>query len=151
MLLVLGIFLWGFIQQIILGIPFGNNPASDWGLILFGLLPVLLLFLLFRLRLTTIYDTEGISLSLTWLSKRRIAWEEVGKAYIRKYNPIREYGGWGLRISIVGKGKAYTMGGRYGLQLELRNGSKVLIGTDRPEELRQVLRSAVDCFHSDES
>ncbi|MCA9870553.1 MAG: hypothetical protein KC487_09290, partial [Anaerolineae bacterium] len=37
-LFVAGLQWWGFIQQIIFGQPWGDNPAPDWMMILFWLL-----------------------------------------------------------------------------------------------------------------
>jgi hypothetical protein len=68
-----------------------------------------------------------------------IKWEDVDLAYVRKYRPVGEYGGWGLRHSI-GRGRAYNVKGNMGLQLVLKSGKKVLIGTQKPEELDEVLK-----------
>jgi hypothetical protein len=66
-------------------------------------------------------------------------WEQVKRAYIRQYNPIKEYGGWGLKWSSTNA--AYNIMGNVGLQLVLQNGKKILIGTQKPEELRSFLIS----------
>lgn len=65
-------------------------------------------------------------------------WNTIRASYVRKYSPVREYGGWGVRVGFNAT-KAYTMSGNIGLQLILQNGKKVLIGTNRPDHLKRVL------------
>ncbi|MBP6238630.1 MAG: hypothetical protein KA270_14875 [Saprospiraceae bacterium] len=67
-----------------------------------------------------------------------ISWNEIETSEIRTYKPIREYGGWGLRYGK--QGKAYTIKGKTGLQLYLKTGRNILIGTNKYKDLIQVLR-----------
>ncbi len=139
---LLVLFIWAFVQQIILGIPWGNNPASDTGLILFCLIPLGIVVLFLIARLETRIDRMGISYRFLPFHRkwRLIEWSTVGRAYIRKYNSIAEFGGWGIRFGLKG-GKAYNVSGNHGLQLELKNGKKLLIGTCKPDELSKHLPS----------
>jgi hypothetical protein len=73
------------------------------------------------------------------LSWKSFTWDKIEKAYIREYSPIGDYGGWGIRYGLFGKGKAYNVSGTQGLQLEFKNGKKLLIGTQKPEELSAAL------------
>jgi len=130
---------WGLIQQLILEKPFGNKPASDLGLILSFLVPGLLVIFVLILTLNTKIDKNGISYQF-WPVHRKeqlIKWEEVSRAYVRKYKPILEYGGWGFRTGR--KGRALNTSGNIGLQIEFVSGKKLLIGTHKPEELARVL------------
>src|SRR5688572_2922482 len=52
----------------------------------------------------------------------RIPLKSVVRAYARGYHPIREYGGWGIRIG--GGGRAFNMRGDHGVQLVLRSGQR---------------------------
>ncbi|WP_247235674.1 hypothetical protein [Telluribacter sp. SYSU D00476] len=91
-------------------------------------------------KLETQMNTEGISYRFAPLSKTHtIEWDEVEKAYVREFKPLREYGGWGIRYSFS-RGKAYFMKGNKGIQLELKNGKKVLLGTQNPAEAGQLLQ-----------
>ena len=63
----------------------------------------------------------------------------MSKCYVREYSPIAEYGGWGLRGGFFGKGSALNVSGNKGLQLELKNNKKILIGTNKPKELSETL------------
>lgn len=64
-------------------------------------------------------------------------WENIDKLFIREYNPIGEYGGWGIKGR--GNNLAYNVSGNIGIQLVLINDSKLLIGTNQPEEIANVL------------
>ena len=55
----------------------------------------------------------------------------------RTYRPVRDYGGWGIRWGR--DGKAYIIVGNEGLQLLLGDGEKILIGSQRPQELEAAL------------
>lgn len=93
--------------------------------------------LLFLMRLHTKISDKSINfklfpLHLKWQS---ILWSEVEKAQIRTFKPIKEYGGWGIRNSFT-SGKAYIIYGNIGLQLIMKNGKKILIGTKDSERLK---------------
>lgn len=131
--------IWGFIQQVIMGIPFGNNPAPDWAFFLIFAFMGALSGLFLTMNLQTIIDSTGISYRFPPFQPRlkTIKWDEMDKVYVRKYKPIREFGGWGIRY---GKnGKALNTSGNKGLQIEFSNGKKLLIGTQRPDELQKIL------------
>ena len=130
--------------------------ANDWQIILesstikkigalSGVFIVLLVILLFiNLKLKTRIDEKGIYYQFYPLhqSFKIIPWDEISKTYIRNYDAISEYGGWGMKFSLFKKrGKAYTTKGNIGLQLEFRDGKKLLIGTQKKEELQRVLNT----------
>ncbi len=138
-----GIFLFGLYQQIILKIPFGDKPVSSMTLMLISIIPLLILVLFLISKLETEINESGISYRFFpfHINKKTIPWEQIEKAYVRKYSPISEYGGWGFRLGLFGKGRALTVSGTQGLQLILLNGKKLLIGTIRPDELNKCLES----------
>ena len=70
---------------------------------------------------------------------KNISWNEVSSVQLRKYSAIREFGGWGLRWGLFGRGTAYIVCGDRGLQLVFKNGKKLLIGTQKEEALRRAL------------
>jgi hypothetical protein len=144
--IVLGIavLMWySAIQQIILRRPFGSRPAPDTLLIIFWLLfGVGLPVLIFSVRLITEVRSDAIYLRFfpLHLSFHKIAFEELQSFEVRKYNALREYGGWGIRYGP--QGKAYNVGGNRGVQLVLQDGKRILIGSQRPEEFLAALQSA---------
>ncbi|MFN4083367.1 MAG: hypothetical protein ACK4K9_07010 [Bacteroidia bacterium] len=72
-------------------------------------------------------------------SWKAFKWEEIEKAYVRKYKPLTEYGGWGVK-GFSRKNLAYNVSGDIGLQLELKNGKKVLIGSNKKQRLEEYLQ-----------
>ena len=70
-------------------------------------------------------------------SEKRIKWNEIERCYGRKYRPISEFGGWGVRMG--SKGGAYNVKGNLGIQIEFKNGKKLLIGTQKPKEAQQTI------------
>ena len=57
-----------------------------------------------------------------------------------------EYGGWGYRIS-PRNGKAFNIKGSWGLQLVLSNGDKLLLGTQKPEELKKAIEQLKESWN----
>lgn len=133
-------FIWGLVQQLVMGEPWGDNPMSDLGLVLTSLMVFALTGLFMAMHLSTEITKEGVHILFFPLTRRFIAWDEVEQASVAEYNPLLEYGGWGLRWGR--NGRAYNVSGRTGLELLLKNGKKVMIGTQRGEELPLILHKA---------
>ena len=98
---------------------------------------LLLLFLL--LKMETRVDDEGITISFQPFSKRQISLQDIEQCEARQYRPIREYGGWGLRWGW--NGWAYNVRGNLGVQLVLTGNRRVMIGSQRAEELAATINS----------
>ena len=136
-------FIYQLIMQVFLRQPFGDRPMSNNALISVTI-SLLLFTVFFRfLRLDTRIQEDGIYYRYLpfQLKYRQISWERISQAFVRKYSPITEYGGWGIRIGLFGKGQAFNVSGNKGLQLVYDTGKKFLIGTRRPEEIQQVLNN----------
>ncbi len=95
------------------------------------------------LRLDTEIREDGIYYQLFpfHFKMRKIAFDDIEKVYVRKYNPLMEYGGWGIRLGLFGKGWAINISGNKGIQIEFKNKKKrkFLLGTQKPEEVEAVL------------
>lgn len=137
-----GMFLFGITKQIILGQQFGTKPASNTELLIITGLMFLLTYLFIIFRLETRIRHDGIYYRLVPFHGpfRYHPWDNLQKCYVRKYSPILEYGGWGLRLGMYGKGTAFNVSGNMGLQLKLSNNKKILLGTRRPEEITTTLK-----------
>jgi hypothetical protein len=101
-----------------------------------------ILALIFSMNLRTKVDNKGITYSFKpFLREKNLKWADLDKVWVRKYKPIAEYGGWGFRVAWFKKtGKAYSVWGNYGLQLHLKSGKKILIGTQKKDELVTFLK-----------
>lgn len=136
-----GIFLFGVFKQIIGGQQFGNKPMSNAGLLIATGLTIILTILFVNIRLDTTIKKDGIYVRFYpfHIKFKHYTWDRLTKSFVRQYSPLTEYGGWGLRIGLFGKGKAYNVSGDKGLQLEFIDNKKLLIGTNKPDELRKTL------------
>lgn len=137
LLFVMGLFIYGLLQQLILKVPFGNNPASDAGLVFFNLLVLSVCVFFWSLKLKTTITQKKLIIRYFPLFNKHILWKNVQKAEIIKYGFI---GGYGIRISMK-YGTVYNVKGNKGLAITLKNGKKYLIGTQRENELGEIIRS----------
>jgi hypothetical protein len=135
-----GFFIYAFIQQVVFHKTIGDKPMSDNGLLLALLLCSIITILILSVRLKTIIQEDALYVQFFQLQLRykKYEWSTISKIYVREYNPIFEYGGWGYRW-MFGGGKAYTISGNKGIQIVFENESKLLIGTSSPEEVEIAL------------
>jgi hypothetical protein len=131
---MLGLLIW----QVALGHPWGKHPMSSGNVIFWTIFLWAIYFRLITVRLVTeAHDGELlISLRGLWRS-RRILRSEIQSAERITYDPIRDYGGYGIRTGRFGK--AYVAESTQGVRLKLANGNTVIIGSNRPNELLAVL------------
>jgi len=110
-------------------------------LIISTAVPAVIFFLFFITKLETKIDHLGIRVRLFpfHLQFKYFPWKNIDKAFIRQYSPLMDYGGWGLRLGMFGRGKAYTISGDLGLQLVFKDGKKLLIGTQKSVEIKRFL------------
>jgi hypothetical protein len=133
-------------QQFVMRRPWGNNPASDRGLLLADALVVLVCggvaWLVASIRLTVRVSRELLDVHFFPVRHKRIPVGDIAGAFVRSFSPLGEYGGWGLRLSLRGNGWGYFLRGDRGVQLVLRSGSKMLVGSQRPDQLLAAVHQA---------
>lgn len=136
-----GIFFFGVYKQVIGKEQFGDNPMSNTGLLFATGVTLLISLVIINCRLDTIIKEDGIYVRFFpfHFKFKYYGWESLTKTFVRTYSPIAEYGGWGLRLGLFGKGTAYNVSGNKGLQLEFSDGKKLLIGTNKPNEITATL------------
>ena len=142
LLIPVAISWWILIVQIGFGTFVENHQAPDsvtvimW--LLFGLgLPLFA----YVTRLITDVQGDGVYLRFAPLYSRTIALEDIAAYQARQYRPFREYGGWGIRYGGRTK-RAFIVGGNRGVELTLVDGTRVLIGSQRPEEFASAIGAA---------
>jgi hypothetical protein len=101
---------------------------------------------IFFFQLKTRIDEFGIHYQFFpfHLSMKTIHWKEINTATVRTYDPIGEFGGWGIKGGLFwdkSKGKCMNISGDIGIQLVFKDGKKILIGTQKKEEATQVLKT----------
>lgn len=103
---------------------------------------VLMLIWLKLIRLETFISKEFISFHYKglMLKPKVIYWNEILSSEVIKYDPLWEYGGWGIKYSFK-RGWCYNVAGDNGLRIQLKSGKSILLGTQQPDELKQYLTS----------
>ena len=136
---ILLIFLAGIYVQIIQGEPFGTKPMSDVGLIILTLFMILfnLLFFGFNLKTQITHNKIYFKFFPFHTTEREYTISDIQEMKVVKYSPIGDYGGWGIRG--FGDNKAFNVKGNMGLKILFKDGTKRLIGTQKPEELKKVI------------
>lgn len=131
------------IQQLILDKPFGSNPAPDTVLwIIWAVFGIAFPLFFFSVKLSTEVRYDGVYIRFFPFHRefRTLPFEAMKKYEVREYSPFKEYGGYGIRY---GKsGKAYNVSGKRGVQLELVSGRKILIGSQKPDDLAEAILTA---------
>ena len=116
----------GIYVQLMLGESYGTNPAPNSVLLITSIVSLVvgigMPILFYFVKLETDYTVDGIRITFPPFIRKakQFNWDEIDEATIRKYKPIMEYGGWGIRHGL--KGKAYNTSGNMGLQLKFTNG-----------------------------
>ena len=67
--------------------------------------------------------------------KKEFQWSEIQKSKVVNYGFV---GGWGIRL-FTKYGTVYNIRGNKGLAIELKNGKKYLIGTQKEEEMKKFI------------
>jgi hypothetical protein len=122
----------------------GADAVADWVVWLAWLgVGVVLPVLFASMRLITQVRHDGVYIRFVPIHWRwvKIEPEHIKGIRARTYNPLLEYGGWGIRYGV--RGKAYTISGNQGVELEFANGRTLLIGSQRAEELASVIKSVL--------
>lgn len=128
------------IWQVILGHPWGKQPLSNNSVIGWTIFLWLVYLRLVTVRLVTEVREGDLAVAMRGLWRaRRIPLREVKSAKTVRYDPERDYGGYGIRT--MRSGTAYIAGGNGGVRLELAKGNTVLIGSERPEELLSAIKA----------
>lgn len=143
---IVGMFLWAFYQQLILGESWGTKPMSDMGLVVVGSLSLTVVgsvFALFHTMKLIVEIDEG-ALYYSFFpfvrTKHTVSKTQVENLQVRESNPILEFGGWGYRIGFF-TSRAYNVKGKWGLQLVFTDGEKLFLGTQKPKELEQAIHT----------
>lgn len=92
------------------------------------------------LHMTTEVAPDACRVWFGWLPtfRRTIPLASIRSVEIVEYNAWKDHGFWGLRITRDGE-RVMTARGSHAVRVHLADGTRILIGTQRPEELAGVL------------
>ncbi|WP_292469677.1 DUF6141 family protein [Methanolobus sp.] len=128
---------YGAIEQLVYGRPYGNNPASDQGMLaIWVILGVLLPLFIYSIRLIIEVRNSGVYVKFfpLHLSYKHYPFETIIAYSVITYRSILDYGGWGMRHG--SNGKAYNIKGNKGLMLDFMSGEHLLLGSQEPDILK---------------
>jgi hypothetical protein len=138
------LFGYGMNKQLVLGQPWGNQPMSNTALVVVASLTLLVTavpaYLFLAMKLITEVRPDGLRVGFAPFFRKSIAFEDIQHCQARTYRPIAEYGGWGIRWGRKA-GKAYNVSGNRGVQLELSGGQRLLIGSQRADDLADAINA----------
>lgn len=138
----------GIYTQEVLGKPWGNNPGSTGLLVfilVFDLIMMLgIIWLFLKMSLQVEIKQDGIHYRFLPLQNKwkQIRDDEIESFEVRTYRPVSEFGGWGIKGS--SRKKAYNVSGNIGLELVLKNGRKVLFGTQKSQAIKYAMEKMMD-------
>ena len=118
-----------------------KGRMTDYNRLLIIFLPILLVanFILGS-KLITQVRTDGIYVRFPpWQSKfSQYNWIDIAEVFVKDYKPMQEFMGWGIRYA---PGKiGFIVSGNSCIEIVFKNGNRVLITTQRPGEVNEVLR-----------
>jgi hypothetical protein len=101
---------------------------------------LVLVVIILLLHMTTEVTPSDLRVWFGWLPtyRRSVPIESIRSVEVVTYRPIAEFGFWGIRSGRDGE-RALIARGNRGVRLELTDGSKVLIGSQKPELLAAAL------------
>lgn len=142
--LFVGIAFAGVYVQLINGRPFGNNPMSDTGVVIFFITSILfsvaMIFLQRSFHLETKVDRFGISYRFFPLIRK---WHTIYLEQVKSWEVTRKcVFNYGIHYGI--NSKTLNIRGNTQLALTLSSGKKIYLGTQQPHELSQALKKLFD-------
>jgi hypothetical protein len=128
-------------RQMIFHRPWGGPPTTNGNLLFLTILILLVYVRLITVRLVTELRPERLSVAMKGFWRRTsVALAEIRAAVSVEYDPVAEYRGYGVRSGP--RGQAYIAYGCQAVQLELRDGRKLLVGSQRSQELARRIADA---------
>lgn len=136
---MLGLLIW----QVGLGHPVGKTPMSNGNVVGWTVFLWFAYFWLITARLVTQVDNRELVIAMRGLWRvRRVAASEISSVEAVRYDPERDYGGYGIRTTR--EGKAFIASGDRGVRIHLADGSVLILGSQRPDELARVLAGMIE-------
>jgi hypothetical protein len=135
---LLGLLIW----QVVLGHTWGKHPMSNGDVIGWTVFLWLIYFRLITVRLVTEVRQGELIVAMRGLWRlRRVPLAGIHSVETITHDVARDYGGYGFRSTR--DGKAYVAGGTRGVRVTLAAGEKLVVGTQRPDELAATIRGLI--------
>jgi hypothetical protein len=130
------------IWQVVLAHPGGRRPMSNASVIGWTIFLWLVYLRLMTVRLVTDLREGKLVVTMRGLWRaRRISLSEIASVEVTSFDPARDYGGYGARSNR--QETAYLAAGNRGVRLTLSNRARIVVGSQRAEELADALHRAM--------
>ncbi len=129
----------------------GGNPAAQGGLTglvlslgALGAFALPMMIVVGLLRMTTEVTPTDLRIWFGWIPtyRRFVPIGMVQRIEVVTFRPMVEHGGWGIRSGRDGERVLNAKGNR-GVRLELSDGTRLLIGSQKPEALALAIELAL--------
>lgn len=129
-----GLLVW----QVVLGHPLGKLAMSNGNLIGWTIFLWIIFFRLLTVQLVTEIRNGELLVGLRGLWRaRRVSLGDIQSAETITFDPVRDYGGYGIRTGR--QGSAYIASGNLGVRVKLGNGATFVVGSQQSNELVRLL------------
>ncbi len=129
------------VWQVGFGHKMGRYPISNGGLTVLSVLLWAVYLRLVTVRLSTEVGETEIRVRMKGFRRRRsIPLDGVRGVKIVTYDPVKDFGGYGIRTTK--SGVAMVARGNRGVRLEMRDGTMTVIGSQRAEALAAAIATA---------
>ncbi len=112
-----------------------SENSFGFAFIIFSVIIYGLIALFLVVKLKTEINQNEIRMSFFPFVKKQVGWSEIKTAEVVNYGFV---GGWGIRLGTA-YGTVYNIKGNKGLAIELTNGKKFLIGTQKETEMKKMV------------
>jgi len=142
LLIPAAVLLYKTAAQIVFGVPWGNEPPSNALLLFINAIWLTIVILFATVRLDTRIDKRGISYRFKPFhqSDRVIRRESISGYSVEEFSYMTMRGFHGIRFRPFHGGWTYTIRGNKWIKIDLQNGKRIFIGTQKPAEASIAIR-----------
>jgi hypothetical protein len=119
-----------------------SRTFAAWVPLLVVTIPIIIMVLFYATRLVVRVDVDGVHVRWWPFGNVDLPHHRIASVQAEDYDPMGEFGGWGIKGPAGRWGWCYTVSGRRGVRIELDNRHRLLIGSQRADELAEAIRSA---------
>jgi len=135
---------WGtmFLSMVaIAASPEQSHQDRILGAALLGTVAVAVQWLVAGLSVRLYRDFMVVGLGYSGLISRKVRYDEIVSLESVRYNPIRDFGGWGVKGTP--RKRIWSARGNEAVVLHLADGRLLFVGSDRPRSLEERIRAVV--------
>ena len=138
--IVIGVFVYAMVIQLVLGEPWGDKPLSNDGLIIYSLfmisVMVIMLLIFFNAVLEVVVDKHSVSYRYFPIVRN---WKRIEREAISSFEVKTYYmKGYGIHRDLRGN-RTINVKGHTGIEITTLDGKRLLLGTQKPGDFLNAL------------